>query len=97
MKLPISKRLLCCAELVPPCGTVADVGTDHGYLGIYLLQNGRCGQCTQQQNAHRRKHPGRILKRKQKQPDRIPCCTAAEQCRSGQKELSGLLHLLHRR
>ena len=43
MKLPISKRLLCCAELVPPCGTVADVGTDHGYLGIYLLQCGRCG------------------------------------------------------
>ncbi|MBQ1411148.1 MAG: SAM-dependent methyltransferase [Oscillospiraceae bacterium] len=42
MKLPISKRLLCCAELVPPCGTVADVGTDHGYLGIYLLQSGKC-------------------------------------------------------
>ena len=42
MKLPISKRLLCCAELVPPCGTVADVGTDHGYLGIHLLREGRC-------------------------------------------------------
>ena len=42
MKIPISKRLLCCAELVPPCGTVADVGTDHGYLGIYLLREGRC-------------------------------------------------------
>lgn len=41
-KIPISKRLLCCAELVPPCGTVADVGTDHGYLGIYLLRAGRC-------------------------------------------------------
>ena len=43
-KIPISKRLLCCAELVPPCGTVADVGTDHGYLGIYLLQSGRCAR-----------------------------------------------------
>lgn len=42
MKVPISKRLLCCSELVPPCGTVADVGTDHGYLGIYLLREGRC-------------------------------------------------------
>ena len=42
MKLPISKRLLCCAELVPPCRTVADVGTDHGYLGIHLLRTGRC-------------------------------------------------------
>lgn len=44
MKLPISKRLLLCAELVPPCQTVADVGTDHGYLGIHLLQSGRCRQ-----------------------------------------------------
>ncbi len=42
MKLPISKRLLLCAELVPPCHTVADVGTDHGYLGIHLLQAGIC-------------------------------------------------------
>ena len=42
MKLPISKRLLCCAELVPACGVVADVGTDHGYLAIHLLQTGKC-------------------------------------------------------
>ena len=42
MKLPVSKRLLCCAELVPPCRTVADIGTDHGYLGIHLLRTGRC-------------------------------------------------------
>ena len=42
MKLPISKRLLKCAELVPPCETVADVGTDHGYLAIHLLQAGTC-------------------------------------------------------
>lgn len=40
MKLPISKRLLCCAGLVPAGSRVADIGTDHGYLGIYLLQNG---------------------------------------------------------
>ena len=42
MKLPISKRLLKCAELVPPCETVADVGTDHGYLAIHLLRTGKC-------------------------------------------------------
>lgn len=42
MKLPISNRLLKCAELIPACDTVADVGTDHGYLGIWLLQKGRC-------------------------------------------------------
>ena len=44
MKLPISKRLLLCAELVPPCGTAADVGTDHGYLAIHLLQTGKCAR-----------------------------------------------------
>ncbi|MBQ6431264.1 MAG: SAM-dependent methyltransferase [Oscillospiraceae bacterium] len=41
MKLPISKRLLCCAEAVPQGAKVADVGCDHGYLGIYLVQSGR--------------------------------------------------------
>lgn len=40
MKLPISKRLLCCAAMVPAGSRVADIGTDHGYLGIYLLQSG---------------------------------------------------------
>lgn len=40
MKIPISKRLLCCADLVPDNARVADVGCDHGYLGIYLLKNG---------------------------------------------------------
>lgn len=39
MKIPISNRLLCCAELVRPGARVADVGCDHGYLGIYLLAN----------------------------------------------------------
>ena len=38
MKLPISARLLLCADLIePPCKPV-DVGTDHGYLGIHLLK-----------------------------------------------------------
>ena len=40
MKIPISDRLLCCASLVSPGARVADVGTDHGYLGIWLIQNG---------------------------------------------------------
>ena len=40
MKLPISKRLSCCASMVPPGARVADIGTDHGYLGIHLLQAG---------------------------------------------------------
>lgn len=37
MKIPISPRLLACAGLVAAGSRVADVGCDHGYLGIYLL------------------------------------------------------------
>ncbi|MDR0890384.1 MAG: class I SAM-dependent methyltransferase [Oscillospiraceae bacterium] len=40
MKIPISKRLLCCAGLVENGAHVADIGADHGYLGIYLLKSG---------------------------------------------------------
>ena len=40
MNLPISRRLLACADFVPRHSRVADVGCDHGYLSIYLLQNG---------------------------------------------------------
>lgn len=41
MKLPISKRLLCCAEKVHMGARVADIGCDHGYLSIELLKSGR--------------------------------------------------------
>ena len=40
MKLPISDRLLACAGFVSPGDRVADIGCDHGYLGIYLLAQG---------------------------------------------------------
>ncbi len=40
MHIPISPRLLACARLVTAGDRVADVGCDHGYLGIYLLKNG---------------------------------------------------------
>ena len=40
MKLPLSNRLLACCSFVRPGDRVADVGCDHGYLGIHLLQNG---------------------------------------------------------
>lgn len=40
MKIPISKRLLCCASMVPQGAKVADIGCDHGYLGIWLLTEG---------------------------------------------------------
>lgn len=40
MKLPISPRLLACAKFINPGERVADVGTDHGYLTIYLRREG---------------------------------------------------------
>ena len=40
MKLPLSQRLRVCAEFVRQGDRVADIGCDHGYLGIHLLQEG---------------------------------------------------------
>ena len=40
MKIPISQRLLCCAMQVRQGAKVADIGCDHGYLGIWLIKNG---------------------------------------------------------
>ena len=40
MKIPLSARLLACCQFVKPGDRVADIGCDHGYLGIYLLKNG---------------------------------------------------------
>ena len=40
MKLPLSHRLLACCAFVRPGDRVADVGCDHGYLSIHLLQTG---------------------------------------------------------
>jgi tRNA (adenine22-N1)-methyltransferase len=40
MKIPLSQRLLTCCNYVHPNDRVADIGCDHGYLGIYLLCSG---------------------------------------------------------
>ena len=40
MKIPLSTRLHRCAEYISGGVRVADIGCDHGYLGIYLLENG---------------------------------------------------------
>ncbi len=36
------KRLLKCAELITGKGVVCDVGTDHAYLPVYLVENNYC-------------------------------------------------------
>ena len=40
MKLPLSNRLLACCEFVKKGDRVADIGCDHGYLSLHLLQSG---------------------------------------------------------
>ena len=40
MHLPLSKRLQVCCNFISPGSRVADIGCDHGYLGIHLLQTG---------------------------------------------------------
>lgn len=39
MQIPLSKRLQVCAGFVNTGDRVADIGCDHGYLGIHLLKN----------------------------------------------------------
>lgn len=38
----ISKRLIRVCEHVPKCSCIADIGCDHGYVTIYLLQRDTC-------------------------------------------------------
>ena len=40
MLLKLSPRLQCVADYIRPGDRVIDVGTDHAYIPIYLLQNG---------------------------------------------------------
>ncbi len=42
--MKLSNRLLTCCDYVNYGDRVADVGTDHGYLGIHLLRTGRASQ-----------------------------------------------------
>ncbi|ACL74925.1 tRNA (adenine(22)-N(1))-methyltransferase [Ruminiclostridium cellulolyticum] len=42
MILNLKGRLRLIADKVPKCNTVADIGTDHAYIPIYLVQNGVC-------------------------------------------------------
>ncbi len=41
MIINLSERLSAAASLVKGGGIVADIGTDHGYLPIYLIQSGK--------------------------------------------------------
>lgn len=42
--ISLDPRLTALADLCPACRLFADIGTDHGRLGAYLLQVGRCSR-----------------------------------------------------
>jgi tRNA (adenine22-N1)-methyltransferase len=44
MKVKLSSRLAAVASFVPLESTVADIGTDHGYLPVHLVTSGICSQ-----------------------------------------------------
>ena len=40
--LALQPRLRAIADLVPDGARLVDVGTDHGYIPIYLIETGKC-------------------------------------------------------
>lgn len=42
MNIRLSERLLCICRMVTPGLRVADVGCDHGFVPVWLVQNGIC-------------------------------------------------------
>lgn len=41
----LDKRLSVCASLTHGASCVADIGTDHAYIPIWLIQNEKCAHC----------------------------------------------------
>ncbi|MBA1335973.1 MAG: tRNA (adenine(22)-N(1))-methyltransferase [Firmicutes bacterium] len=39
--MKLNPRLKAIADMVPPGSRIADIGTDHGYLPVYLIKTGR--------------------------------------------------------
>jgi len=43
-RISLDPRLSMIAEMLGVCSCCADIGSDHGRLGAFLLQNGQCGR-----------------------------------------------------
>lgn len=39
-RIKLTPRLQCVADMVKPCRLVADIGTDHAYIPMHLVENG---------------------------------------------------------
>ena len=64
MKIPLSDRLLACCRFVNKGDRVADIGCDHGYLGIHLLTNCIASHMIESDVA-----PGRLWQRSYNKPE----------------------------
>lgn len=40
--MKLSERLATIAELIPRCGILSDIGTDHAFIPIFAVENGLC-------------------------------------------------------
>ena len=40
--MELSKRLEFIAKHIDKCKSIADIGTDHGYIPIYVVKNNLC-------------------------------------------------------
>ena len=41
---PLTPRLFAVAQLAGPCNILADIGTDHAYLPVYMIRKGLCNR-----------------------------------------------------
>ncbi|MBQ0079312.1 MAG: tRNA (adenine(22)-N(1))-methyltransferase TrmK, partial [Eubacterium sp.] len=42
MMIKLSDRLQIIADKLDNCETMADIGTDHGFLPVYMVESGKC-------------------------------------------------------
>lgn len=41
MKVPVSNRMKLCADMLEPAQAVADIGCDHAYTSMYMIETGK--------------------------------------------------------
>lgn len=69
----ITQRIRAIAELAPRCGTVADIGCDHGYLCAELLASGKADKAIACDVSEAALAKARTLLRASFPPERFEC------------------------